>query len=141
MEVPLQVAQDHEIQQSIVVQIDPSRTGGPAVASDSSFVSNVGERPVTVVVIKLVAGIRGHVQIFEAVIVVIADCHSHAVTRACQTGSLSYIFETSIALLVIEPVPVLRPGLLGHATRRRGIGERGAIDEKDIKQAIVVVIE
>src|SRR5438874_8944663 len=78
VEVPLQVAQDHEIQQSIVVQIDPSRTGGPAVASDSSFVSNVGERPVTVVVIKLVAGIRGHVQIFEAVIVVIADLYETA---------------------------------------------------------------
>src|SRR5262249_17760766 len=73
IEVPFDVAEDDEIEVAIGVEIDPSGAGRPAGAGNASFLRDVGERAVAIVVIELVATVGGDVKILEAVVVVVAD--------------------------------------------------------------------
>src|SRR5262249_31726700 len=41
IEIPIEVAQDHQVQQSIAIQIDPGRTGGPSSASPPRLLSHI----------------------------------------------------------------------------------------------------
>ena len=61
VKVPLQVAQHHQIQKAVVVQIHPRGAGGPAAAGDTSSLRHVGKRAVAVVVVERITPIRGHV--------------------------------------------------------------------------------
>src|SRR5207244_6645755 len=102
---------------------------------------NVGESPVGMVVVELVAAVSRNVEIFEAVVVVIADSDAHAVASAWQTGPFRHVFEGAISLLVIKTVPVVWSGLLRGGAFGRGILEGCAVDHKNVQATVVIVIE
>src|SRR2546430_17603006 len=52
--------------------------------------------------VELVAAVRGNVEIFKAVVVIIADGDAHAVAEALQTSFLGHVFEGAIGFLVEE---------------------------------------
>ena len=91
--------------------------------------------------VELVAAVRGNVEIFKAVVVIIADGDAHAVAEALQTSFLGHVFEGAIGFLVEEAVPVSWTGLLGDGALRRGILEGGAVNEENVEAAVVVVIK
>src|SRR5437870_12921794 len=93
------------------------------------------------VVVELVAAVSRNVEIFEAVVVVIADSDAHAVASAWQTGPFRHVFEGAISLLVIKTVPVVWSGLLRGGDFGRGILEGCAVDHKNVQATVVIVIE
>jgi len=96
VEIPLDVAENHEVEQAVIIQVHPGSARGPAAAADAGFFRDIGERAVAIVMIELVAAVGGHVQIFEAIVVIIADGDSHPVAYALQSGLLGYIFECAV---------------------------------------------
>ncbi len=108
IEVPLHIAQDHQVEQAVVIKVYPRRAGGPAAASDSGCFGDVGERAVAIIAIELVAAERGHVDVLEAVIVVIADGNSHPVTGALQPCLFGDILKGAVRFLMKKAVPVCR---------------------------------
>jgi len=139
--VPLNVAQNNKIKQSIVIKIDPGCARRPSTAANTSFSGDIGERAISIIVVELVTAICSHVEIFAAIIVVIACGYSHAVACALQTRFLGYIFEASIGLLMVQTIPVLRACLLRDRSLRRRITERRAIHKEQIEPSVVVVVK
>jgi hypothetical protein len=92
-------------------------------------------------VVERAAAVSGYIQIFESVVVVIADRNAGGVANAGKTCALRDIFEGSIRFLVIEPIPVLRAVLLRNRAFWCGIVEPRTVGEKDIEAAVVVVVE
>src|ERR1700733_1706782 len=91
--IPIEVAEHHQVQVAVVVQVHPGGAGRPAAAGDARTLGDISERTVAVVVIELVAAISRDVEVLEPIIVVIANRNSHAVTGALQTGFLRYVLE------------------------------------------------
>ena len=91
--------------------------------------------------IEAVASVGGDVEVFVTVVVIITDRYTHSVADALEAGLFGYIFESAVALLVIEAVPVLRAGLLRDGALCSGIAERRAVDEEEIEAAVIVVVE
>ena len=91
--------------------------------------------------IELVAAISGHVQIFVAVVVVVAYRNTHSVTRSLKPRFFGHILKSSVFPLMVEAIPILRPGFLRDGARRSGIAERSPVDDEDVQATIVVVIK
>ena len=86
----------------------------------------------------------GYVDIFEAVVVVVAHGHPHIVVvlrHPGEAGLFRDIGKRAIGILMIEPIPELAVGLVRQLVIRHGIVDLGAIREEDIEAAVVVVIE
>ena len=96
---------------------------------------------VAIVVIKRTASVSGYIEVFESVVIVVANRDPGGIAESGKARMLRDIFEGSIRFLVIEPVPVLRSVFLGNRALRSRIVEPRAIGEKDIQAAIVIVIE
>src|SRR5580700_1909091 len=79
-----------------------------------------------------------------AVIVVIANGHSHAVVAVASFGQpclLGYIGEAAALILTVEPVPVAwiaAVKILGRLHRARHVP---TVHEEDVEQAVIVVIQ
>ena len=106
IEVPLQIAQDDEIEKAIVVEIDPCGGGGPSAAGRAGFLGYIGKGSVAVVVIETVATVSRDVEIFIAVVIVIAHGDTHAIADALQAGLFGDVFEGAILLLMKEAIPI-----------------------------------
>src|SRR2546426_12546034 len=91
--------------------------------------------------VELVAAVRGNVEIFKAVVVIIADGDAHAVAEALQTSFLGHVFEGAIGFLVEEAVPVSWTRLFGGGGLRRGVLEGGAGNEEKSEGGGVVGIQ
>src|ERR1700749_1053099 len=99
-EIVLDVTKHNEIQQSIVVEVDPRRARRPSASGNTRLVGDVLKSAVAVVVVELVAAVRGHVQIFEPVVIIVTDGDSHSVSRTLKAGFLRHIFKRSVRLLM-----------------------------------------
>src|SRR6185312_10603179 len=71
-EIPSEISGNNQIQPSVAIVIDEHRARGPSAARDASFVRDIGERPVAVIVIQNIAANSCYVKIGPAVVVVIA---------------------------------------------------------------------
>lgn len=141
VEVPLHIAEDDEVEEAVVIEVDPGGGGGPAAAGGSGLGGDVGEGSVAVVVVEVVAAEAGDVEVFVAVVVVVTDGYSHVVADALETGFLGDVFEGSVGLLMEEAVPGFGAGFLGDGAFGRRVGEGCAVGEEDVEAAIVVVVE
>src|SRR5262249_58256514 len=84
---------------------------------------DIGEGAVAVVPVEDVGPQRGHKDVDEAVIVVVAERTPHSVRGTADAGLLGYVRELSGAVVVEELVLPRR------------------VDEVDVEPAIVVVVE
>src|SRR3981081_1336928 len=110
IEIPIQIAWNNQIKESVLVQIHPCRAGGPAASSHARLLGNISECAVAVIVVELVSSICGYVKIFEAVIVVVADGNAHSVTCSLHARLLGHVLECAVCFLVVQAVPILRIG-------------------------------
>src|SRR5438270_538897 len=141
IEMPIQISRDHLVELSVTIQIHPGSRSGPCPPSDARLVRDVREGAVAIVVIQGVTPVTGDEEIFQPIIVEISNSDSGRIPDALQARLLRHIFKTSIRLLVIEPIPVLRSRLLRESIFRHVLVEWRAIRKEQIEPAVVVIIE
>src|ERR1700680_4059959 len=89
---------------AVAVIIDEGAAVAPgfAGASDAGFFTDVGESAVAIVVVEDIFSVIGDVEIFPAIVVVIADANALAPPGVGQAGFLRDIGEGSVVIVVIE---------------------------------------
>ena len=123
---------DEQIESAVIVIIEPDRAGSPSGGGDPCLLRYISEGAVTVVAVENAAPILGHVQVREAIGVVIADGDAHAITTTSNTGRFGDIGEGTVAVIAVERV----------AQRLRWSEDVAfpAIDEINVHPAVVVVV-
>ena len=94
--------------------------------------------------VERVLAVIGDEQVRIAIVVVVTDRHAHAVVvHSCarEPGGCGDIGEAAIFVLAIEAVPVARVGAVKILRCFHRAGYAAAVDQKDVEQAIVVVVE
>jgi hypothetical protein len=94
-----------QIEPAVVVIIAERGAGRPAAVSDSRFFGNVGESPIAVIVIEVIASQTGDVDIDPSIAIVIAGCHSHGPTRIGQPRLFGNVGKRAVAIVVVERAP------------------------------------
>src|SRR5258708_30505674 len=116
----------------------------PAAACTASLLGEVGEGPVTIVVIQHVVAVAGDVQIGEPVVVIIAGRHAHAVVHfagAGEPGALSYVGKTAVAILAVQTIPVCRIAAREPCRRLDRVVQTAAVYKENIEQPVIIEIE
>src|SRR4029077_14389076 len=116
----------------------------PSATTNTCAFSDISEGTVSVVVIQRVPVVIRDVNVFESVVVVIADRHAHSVTilrHAGESRFFGHIGEGAIGILVIQTIPELAIGLIGGLTFGHGVIDLCAIDKENVQPSIVVVIQ
>src|SRR5580658_7113735 len=104
--IPSDVARHEQIQQSVVVVVEPARGHRPTVISaQSSPIGYILEGPVAFVAIEDVVVQSGDEQIRETVVVKIAGRHAHGVAVARNARSLGHVGESSVAVIAKQSIP------------------------------------
>jgi hypothetical protein len=75
---------------------------------------------------------RSDEEIVEAIVVVVADCDTHAIHLDVETGFVRYVGEGSVMIVVVE----LGRGVLLDVTR-----PVHTIDQENIGPAVVIVVD
>jgi len=103
--------------------------------------TNIGKRPIAVVVVESTSAISGDEKIFMAVVVVVPDRNSCGITDAGNARLLGNIFECAVGLLVVKTVPVLWAVFLRNRILRHGLVNAAAVGEENIQSSVVVVVK
>src|SRR6266568_1959693 len=93
---PIHITGHEEVKIAVIVVIEKPRTCAPSPGGNSSALRYVRERAVPIIVVERVAAIARHVDVFEAVIVVVAHRYTHRVIvllPSSEAGSLRHIRE------------------------------------------------
>src|SRR5579872_6262104 len=131
--VEIEVIRYKQIEQAVAIVIDPRASGAPVgpVAADPGLPGDIGKGAVAVIVVQHVLAPVGDEQVFEAVIIVVADTHAAGPAGTQQTGLLRYIGERPIAIVLVQAV--------GRALRR--FAEARPRQDEDVEPTVVVVVE
>ena len=139
-EVVVEVVDDQEVEQAIVVVIEPAGGDAPGFADggdvpgDMGLDGDVGEGAVAIVVEELVVIDAGDVEVDESVVVVVSGGDAHGVAEAGEAGLRGDVGEGSVAVVVEEAVV---EGGIGFVER----WDLGAVGEEEVEQTVVVVVE
>ena len=91
--------------------------------------------------VKMIAAIAGYIEVLIAVIIVIADSYAHAVADSLKAGLHGNILKRAIFTLMVEAIPLRRPGFDRYKSFRCRIENTSPIDQENVEQAIVVIVE
>src|SRR6266550_667699 len=133
-----------DVEMAVVIEVEETGRDGPAAACDSCFGGNVGESSVAIIVIKDVLPVARNEEIGVAVIVVVADRDAHAVVASASVGKargFRHVRETAVFVLAIEAIPVAWVGTIKFLWKPHRAGHAPAIYQKNVEQAIVIVVE
>src|SRR5579863_1634565 len=138
--IPLQIINDDQVEQAIVVYVDPRRGHRPQRAifgiglAQSGFRGDVGKRAVAIVVVKSVAVDAGDEDVFVAIVVVVANGHANVVASARQSGFFGDVGEVAVAVVFEETVGVFWRILVERF-------DVGSVSKEDVEFAVIVVIK
>src|ERR1039457_1974429 len=110
IKVPLQIVEDDEVEQSIIVHINPGARDCPERPVlgigliKTSFGGYVHEGPVTIVVIERIALNARDKNVFVSVVIVVANCDSDIVASSRYPGLLGYVGEVSVAVVLEKAI-------------------------------------
>jgi hypothetical protein len=76
------------VAEEVPIQIHPRRTRRPSVSAHTGARGQIRKRAVPVVVIEVIAPIPGDIDVFESIVVVVANGHAHADSDASASDSL-----------------------------------------------------
>ena len=130
---PLDVVADQQVEQAVAIEIEPEGRGAEgAAAAQSGLLRDVDKAAAAVVLEEAVLPDRGDQQVGKAVVVVVADGHSHAVHFDRQPGALGDVGEGAVAVVAVEPHGGAPASMAGPVH---------AVDQQDIEPAIGIVVE
>src|SRR5207302_489908 len=101
---PVHISSNQQIEFAVIVVIEESSACAPSSRAHTRPLGDIGKRPIAIVVVERVAPIAGYVNVFEAVVVIVAYRDPHAVVilrHSGQTGLLGDVGEGAIRILVI----------------------------------------
>ena len=133
-QIEIDVVGDEQIEFAVAVVVHESAAGVPALAvsGDAGLFADVGEGAVAVVVVENVLAEVGDEQVFEAVVVVVADADALSPAGVGHAGLCGDVGESAVAIVLEE----MRGGLLAGGEAF----EAPAVDQKNIQPAVVVVV-
>src|SRR5262245_59213202 len=108
LEIPLNVAQDKQIEPAIPIIVEPTGACGPTTTTDARFFGDVFKRPVTTVAIEYSAAKGSDVEVDKSVVIEVTRGHAHRIAFAPNAGAFRNIFEAAIRFLMIETIPKTR---------------------------------
>lgn len=134
-EIEVDVIGDHQVEMAITVVIDKGAAISPgfARAGDTCFLADGGKSSVAIVAIKDVFSVVGDVEIFPAIIVIIADADSLPPTGVGQAGFARDLGESAVVIVMVE--------MTGREVAGGRRIESGAVNDEDVRPAIVVIVE
>ena len=137
LRIQIDIVCNKQVEVAVTVVVYKTATGVPpsrwTVLLKAGLLRNIGERPVSVVVVKDDSTPISHDQIVISVVVIISDAAPLAPSRSKQSSFLRYVRKGPIAVIVKQKVRRLM-------LRRDALKSR-PIHHKDVQPAIVVVIE
>src|SRR5262249_10452504 len=93
---------DEQVEQAVVVVIEPDGAGGPVREDQPGLFGDVAEGAVSVVVIQSRAAVCRDEQIGAAVIVIVPHGNAHAeALTAGKSGFLGHIGESAVAVILV----------------------------------------
>src|SRR5579862_2085805 len=133
LERKIHIMGNKEIKLSVAVVIEEGASGTPAfgVTGDIRFAAHFGKGAVAVVTVEQVFSPIGDKNVLEAVVVVVADADTLSPAGMGQASFFGYVGEGSVAIVPKKFVAGRRPLQF----------EARAVDQEDIKPAVVVVID
>ena len=144
LEAPVEVAGDEQVELPVVVVIEEARACAPATALDACAIRHVGKRSVAHVPVQGVAAEIGHIDILQAVVVVVTHGRAHPVLilrRSAHAGFLSHIDEGAGAGLPIQAVPECRVRFVRQFSLDHLVVELRAVRKEDVQPAVVVIVQ
>ena len=134
IEIKVHVVRDVEIEVAIIVVVAEGGAGPPAPQiANTRFSGYVRERAVVVVVIKHGPIEISYVEIFPAVVVILACGRPKSPAAVVDSRLGRYIGEGAVVIVTVK--------LAGMTFSRSQIFERGSIHEEDVHPAVIVVVE
>ena len=103
LEIEIYVVDDVKVEMAVVVVIAERRAGSPAAfVADTGFLGDVCESSVAIVAVEHATVEIGHVNIFPAIVVIIAHGHPESPTTRVEPDLSSYVFESSVVVVAVE---------------------------------------
>src|SRR6267154_2563016 len=101
---PFDVVGDEQIQPAVFVVVKPSGAGGPSThVGNGGFFGDVSKGAVAIVVIKDGPAVARHVNVREAVVVVVAHGNTLAVmSLSAESGFFGYVSKCAITIVMVK---------------------------------------
>src|ERR1700689_377340 len=107
VKIPLHITRNDQVKPSVVIVVYPGGARHPARAGNTRRRRHICKCTVTIVVVERTAAVSCYIEVFESVVVVVANRNACGIAESRKARVLCDIFEGSIRFLVIEPVPIL----------------------------------
>ena len=133
---------DIEIEEAVIVEVAEGAPGVPGDrATEARRSGDFREGAIAVILVKKVCSDGGNHDVGETVIVIVGGISSCSPVRVGETGARGDVFEVSMAEVMVEKNAsrFWRRLLTGNYAAQAFHG--GPVDNKQIHEAIVVVIE
>src|SRR5271170_248247 len=98
----IDVVGDHEVHKPVAIIVAKSRTGRPAAIGHASLGGHVAKGAVAIISIKDVAAEAGDVDVWPAVIVVVAYRAAHGKAGLRQAGFCGDIGKRAVMIIVVQ---------------------------------------
>src|SRR6185437_7600663 len=133
VQIERQVVGDEKIQMAVAIIIDPGAAGPPQLRrlDKACFFRHVGECAIPVVAVEDVLAPVSDEEVFEAIVVVVANGNGARPSFANKPGLFGDIGESAVAVVLIKAI--------GRALRRAL--QASAVECENIEPTVVVVIE
>ena len=137
---PMAVVDDKEIEETIVVVVEPARAYRPHLlamglrTSNARLRGDVSECPIAVVVKELIAGHVGNENVGATIVVVVTNGDAHAIACSGDAGFFRDVGEGAVVVVAVKTVPIVGRGFF----ERRNFG---AVDAINVEESVVVVVE
>ena len=129
----IDVVGHEEIEVAVAIDVQKGTTGTPQIGIGAGGVRDLGKPSLASIAIQLIRADAGHIQVDQAVIVVVAGAGTHAVLAVPDARRRGHVLEGSIAAVPVHAV-----------TRSAGngdIGHRAAVHQEDVEPAVIVEVE
>ena len=89
-EAPIHVTGDEKVELTIIVVVEKPGAHAPSAGSNSGVLRYIRECAVSVVVVKRVAAVACHVNVFEPIVVIVAYGYTHSVVVLRHSGKAGF---------------------------------------------------
>src|SRR5206468_5428180 len=127
-------ATNNQSQHTRAILVTPACPGAPTAQANARFLRHIRKRPIVIVMVETVLAVVRHVDIWPAIVVVIAHSHAEAPALVRHAYLGRYIGESAIVIVAQQH------SARGWFSPLQG-SKCGAIEQIDVQPAIVVIIK